>query len=208
MRSSRLDIPFVIPEITMYETLMHPHQVDSIPQLPSIDGISDQLKRAEARREEKRLKQIAQAQRAAKRKRGETVDDEEDKGGAGGAVEGDKQGTGKRAKTEESEREDAGDAQMLSGSATPNAGASIVAAVSAAIAPTQVREAAAQDDSSEAVAKSISVSKVFPEVRGHTSYLTFAVLAPASIRNLAEAAGTSASVATSAPVSAVATPQP
>ena len=177
--------------------------------LPSIDGISDQLKRAEARREEKRLKQIAQAQRAAKRKRGEAIDDEKDKGGAGGAVEGDKQGTGKRAKTEESEREDAGDAQMLSGSATPNAGASIAAVVSTPTAAAGTQETAVQDANEEAVARNISVSKVFPEVRGHTSYLTFAVLAPASVRAIAvaRAGGASGSATPSAATPVAGTPK-
>ena len=193
----------------MYEALMHPHQVDAIPELPNIDGISDQLKRAEVRREEKRLKQIAQAQRTAKRKRGEAVDEGDSNGGAGSAGQGDNQSGGKRAKTEESEREDAGDAQMLSGSATPNAGASIAAVVSTPTAAAGTQETAVQDANEEAVARNISVSKVFPEVRGHTSYLTFAVLAPASVRAIAvaRAGGASGSATPSAATPVAGTPK-
>ena len=68
----------------MYETLIRPHQVDVVPALPSIAAVADTLKRSEARREEKRLRQIAQAQRAAKRKRGEPLTEEE----GGGEGEG------------------------------------------------------------------------------------------------------------------------
>ena len=60
----------------MYETLMRPHQVDSAPAAPTVREIGAQLKKAEARREQKRLRQIVQAQRQAKRKRGEPVDDD------------------------------------------------------------------------------------------------------------------------------------
>ena len=58
----------MLAEITMYETLLRPHQVDAVPPLVSVAAVGAQLKKAEARREEKRLRQIAQA-RAAKRKR-------------------------------------------------------------------------------------------------------------------------------------------
>ncbi|KAJ8454303.1 hypothetical protein ONZ51_g13105 [Trametes cubensis] len=67
-------------EITMYETLLRPHQVDTTPALEPIGAVAARLKQAEARREEKRLRQIAHARlgierRAAKRKAGEEEDD-------------------------------------------------------------------------------------------------------------------------------------
>ena len=152
-------------EITMYETLLRPHQVDAVPPLVSVATVGAQLKKAEARREEKRLRQIAQA-RAAKRKRGEAVGD--DNGDDGGAGKGD---TGKRAKTDTAGADDTGDVPMsvASGTATP-------VVVSAAAAEAQAQEDTQEEE--EAALPNISVSKAFPEVRGHTSYLTFAVLLP------------------------------
>ena len=63
----------------MYETLLHPHQVEPItPPLP-ISVASANLKRLEIRKEEKRLRQIASAQRsAASAKRKRIAEDEED----------------------------------------------------------------------------------------------------------------------------------
>ena len=63
----------------MYETLIRPHQVDAVPALPPIGHISEKLKKAEQKREEKRLRQIANPRAAAagKRKRVDDVDDGE-----------------------------------------------------------------------------------------------------------------------------------
>jgi tRNA (adenine57-N1/adenine58-N1)-methyltransferase len=47
-------------EITMYETLQRPHDVSQIPALPSVREAAEKLKQSEQRREEKRLRQIAQ----------------------------------------------------------------------------------------------------------------------------------------------------
>lgn len=171
----------------MYETLLRPHQVDAVPAPPSIASVSAHLKRAEARREEKRLRQIAQAQRqGAKRKR---ADDDlaPTSTSSGDAAEQDADAAkGKRAKTEESEDTDAlatPAAPGLSAAATPVRGTP---------APGAKEEAAAGEEGE----RKVSVSKAFAEVRGHTSYLTFAVLLPASVYEAA-----------SAPASGTATPQ-
>ncbi|KAK0487738.1 tRNA methyltransferase complex subunit Cpd1 [Armillaria novae-zelandiae] len=113
-------------DITMYETLLRPHDLAQIPALPSIDAAADKLKHAERRREDKRLLQIAQGQRT-KRKR--QPDDEEL--------------SPKRAKTEE--------ISVKSDEIPPD------------LPPPNNK---------------FSVSKVMSEVRGHTSYLTFACLLP------------------------------
>ncbi|GJE88543.1 tRNA methyltransferase complex GCD14 subunit [Phanerochaete sordida] len=159
-------------DITMFETLLRPQQVDVLPAPPSVAGAAAQLKRAEARREEKRLRQIAQAQRA-KRKR-------DDGDGDGGAEDGGAKG-GKRARTEDAEDSGAAD--------TPLAGTPAPAADAAPSAPAEERK--------------ISVSKAFPEVRGHTSYLTFAVLLPPAVY----AAAQGAAEAQSSAASGAATPQ-
>ena len=161
------------PEITMYETLLRPHQVDVAPALPSVAAVSAQLKRAEARREEKRLRQIAQAHRgnaaAAKRKR-------EDAAPAAGSPSP----AGKRVKTAEGEEAEApADAEPKQ---EQGEGQSAVVAAEGQqeVEPEQAQEPA-----------KVSLSKAFAEVRGHTSYLTFAVLLPASVRALAESADAS-----------------
>lgn len=169
-------------DITMYETLLRPQQVDVQPVPPSVVGIAEQLKKAEARREEKRLRQIVQAQqqRSAKRKR-------EDADGADGADDGGEKGE-KRARTEEVEESAVVD--------TPLAGTPAPAAVVAEGKPAEERK--------------ISVSKAFPEVRGHTSYLTFAVLLPPAAYAAAQEAREASDAPVkmeSAQVSSTATPQ-
>ena len=87
----------------MYETLLRPHQVDAAPRLTPIGAVADKLKASEARREEKRLRQIANARagaerRAAKRKAEDMEDgNDNDKNGDASAGTG---VDGKRAKTE------------------------------------------------------------------------------------------------------------
>ncbi|KAK0243922.1 tRNA methyltransferase complex subunit Cpd1 [Armillaria nabsnona] len=122
-------------DITMYETLLRPHDVSQIPALPSIDDAAEKLKRAELRREEKRLKQIAQGQRTKRKREGdEEVPDELEV---------------KRAKTDEVTEEISVKSDEIP-----------------------------QDLQAPNTNNKFSVSKVMSEVRGHTSYLTFACLLP------------------------------
>ncbi|PBK97345.1 tRNA methyltransferase complex GCD14 subunit [Armillaria gallica] len=122
-------------DITMYETLLRPHDVSQIPALPSIDDAAEKLKRAELRREEKRLKQIAQGQRTKRKREGDEEDPDE--------LEV------KRAKTDEvTEEISIKSDEILQDLQAPNTN------------------------------NKFSVSKVMSEVRGHTSYLTFACLLP------------------------------
>ena len=59
----------------MYETLLRPHEVTQAPPLPRIDAVSEKLKRLERIREDKRLRQIAasRAHHAEKRKREDSL---------------------------------------------------------------------------------------------------------------------------------------
>jgi len=138
-------------DITMYETLIRPHQVDTLPSLPSISTISAQLKQAEARRERKRLRQIANAQLEKKRKR--------DDDGAVTPDDGDL--AEKRLKTDDDATAD--DAALDIDSVIPNVETLVD------VVPEE-----------NTVPGTVNVSKAFPEVRGHTSYLTFAVLLPST----------------------------
>ncbi|KAF7797489.1 hypothetical protein EIP86_008688 [Pleurotus ostreatoroseus] len=160
-------------EITMYETLMRPHQVEAVPAPPSVRAAGLQLQRAEAKREERRLRQIAQSQ--AKRKRDEDAvaavgDNGQGQGGEGPAPS-------KRVKTEVEAGMD-GDVEMEVAASLP--------AVEQHVQNVVVKAEPEVDESvEEPEPAKISVSKTFAEVRGHTSYLTFAVLLPATARALA-----------------------
>ncbi|KAH9947443.1 tRNA methyltransferase complex GCD14 subunit, partial [Amylocystis lapponica] len=146
-------------EITMYETLLRPHQVDAGAPLAPVGEVSARLKQAEARREEKRLRQIANSRAArgaaGKRKREAAEAEAADV-------------MGKKPKTDDEDgplvvAEADVEAAAAGGEAGETAGA-------AGCQPA--------DPVSAPPARS-SVSKAFPEVRGHTSYLTFACLLPA-----------------------------
>ena len=75
----------------MYETLLRPHQVDAVPALTPIGAVGERLKQAEARREEKRLRQIANARAGAERRAAKRKAEDD------GALE---EAEGKRAKTD------------------------------------------------------------------------------------------------------------
>ncbi|KAK7690127.1 hypothetical protein QCA50_006776 [Cerrena zonata] len=156
-------------DITMYETLMRPHQVDVVPPLPTVTSIGSQLKEMEARREAKRLRQIANSRSRVgdKRKREDTEGAEDSEGQQTRHADEAADGPGKRVKTEQ--EASTADASEPAAQAAASLGSGL------APAPENVVEA----PQTELPVSKISVSKAFPEVRGHTSYLTFAVLLPA-----------------------------
>ncbi|KAI0042402.1 tRNA methyltransferase complex subunit Cpd1 [Auriscalpium vulgare] len=139
-------------DITMYETLLRPHEVNQVPALPSVSSISAKLKDAARVREEKRLIQIATARtrHAEKRKREEDADELEPK----------------KVKTDADAGARAEDVEM------PGAAVRETAAEAGA--------AAGEADPGDAPPAMQIVSKVVQEVRGHTSYLTFARLLPSA----------------------------
>jgi tRNA (adenine57-N1/adenine58-N1)-methyltransferase catalytic subunit len=168
----------------MYETLARPHDVSQIQALTPISEISEKLKQAERKREDKRQKQIAMNRSifASKRKREQAA-----VGGAEQEPQADAKGgnelTGsKRTKIDHEDStgcapdQDTNTTKMTldlpenvgippTGTAAPAATSS--SSVSPELAP-----------GSSSCAPKISVSRIFPEVRGHTSYLTFACLHP------------------------------
>ncbi|TCD60285.1 tRNA (adenine-N(1)-)-methyltransferase catalytic subunit trm61 [Steccherinum ochraceum] len=163
-------------EITMYETLIRPHQVDVVPALPTIDTISTQLKQSEARREAKRLRQIANSRQARGEKRKREVKVEP----ADPAMEVDttqqddteaESGAAKKIKTEEDTDVHSSE-HVPASSSTGTAVEDVSETTEQAVVPELKTEPAAPTK--------VSLSKAFPEVRGHTSYLTFAVLLPQS----------------------------
>lgn len=129
-------------DITMFESLLRPHEVHQTAPQPLTFAI-EKLKKSEQKREEKRQNQIA---RSNKRKLEDLPEADIENVG------------GKRFKTQESA--EVGDVD-----------------VSKNIPDDAVDPARPADPSSSI---KLSVSKACPEVRGHTSYLTFARLVPAA----------------------------
>ncbi|KAJ7464677.1 tRNA methyltransferase complex GCD14 subunit [Mycena galericulata] len=151
-------------DITMYETLVRPHDVNQVPVLQPISELEDKLKKAEEIREIKRLRQIAAGQRShenphgEKRKRGEEINEQQEPT----VMEAEDSGGGKRLKTDD-EMEDATIPQDAGVSRSLNEPST---------------HAVHAGPSNPAPPTKISVSKAITEVRGHTSYLTFATLLP------------------------------
>ncbi|KAG6840877.1 hypothetical protein C0991_003470 [Blastosporella zonata] len=158
-------------EITMFETLLRPVDVSHVPVLQSIGDISEKLKQAERKREDKRLQQIAAGKHhtASKRKRddGTPVKDHPEQASEAGTAAGER----KRLKTDDDTApvlpEPIQDIEL-----DPLEEADVAAVASST--PALVASGPPVQISSER----ISLSKVMSEVRGHTSYLTFAVLQP------------------------------
>ncbi|TFK33042.1 tRNA methyltransferase complex GCD14 subunit [Crucibulum laeve] len=147
-------------EITMYETLLRPHEVSLVPTLQPIAEVSEKLKKAEAKREEKRLQQIAANKtRSASMKRKRE----------GGTEEDEDEAESKRVKTDD---EDAGSKEESS--------SHLMTRESVEMLVDEEATPMASRAPSLAPPGKMSVSKALPEVRGHTSYLTFACLVPSS----------------------------
>ncbi|THH10814.1 hypothetical protein EW146_g8257 [Bondarzewia mesenterica] len=175
-------------DITMYETLLRPHEVNQVPTLLPIGAVSEKLKQSEKRREEKRLRQIAnaRAKHVEKRKRNED----------GGRLENEET-EHKRVKTDDQNliNSRVSAAAMISNSSTSPVPTGLS---SASTEPTSTVEQEAEDvnmedvasapmqpiDTKPIVSEELSqpttqiISQVMQEVRGHTSYLTFACLLP------------------------------
>ncbi|PIL22402.1 hypothetical protein GSI_15090 [Ganoderma sinense ZZ0214-1] len=179
-------------EITMYETLLWPHQVDAAPALAPISVVGEKLKQSEARREEKRLRQIANARAGAERRAAKRKAEDDAPAGPGS--------DGKRARTDgkqEDEREhvppevqaqDEREAVEGIETAVEATGTeAIEAGTTSASGPAPATPSEVQE---VAEAPRICLSKTFPDVRGHTSYLTFAVLLPAAVTRKLGAAAT------------------
>ncbi|KAG8691888.1 tRNA (adenine-N(1)-)-methyltransferase catalytic subunit trm61 [Ceratobasidium sp. 423] len=145
--------------VTMHETLTKPHDICSAP-MQTVEDAASRLRDIETRKEQRRLKQIESAARDKKRKR---IDGNE------GGQDND---SSKRAKVESQEQsveeslpelDSPGPLPKNPPSAQPKRGPHTSATSSAV--PEGER---------------YIVSKPFSEVRGHTSYLTFAMLVPST----------------------------
>lgn len=157
----------------MYETLVRPQEVNQIPALESIADVSEKLKKAEQKREEKRLRQIANSRLNQKRKRNES--------GEGDTVDVGEEAGIKRTRTDE-EDDTSAQPKLEQSRLTVDHQMSDGTSEQFGTSSTIVEEPGAAADAQSAT--KINVSKTMPEVRGHTSYLTFACLAPVSAFDL------------------------
>jgi tRNA (adenine57-N1/adenine58-N1)-methyltransferase catalytic subunit len=154
-------------EITTHETLMRPIEVSTAAEFPSLDDVTEKLKQAEVKREDKRQKQIQQNRekeardKAGKRKLADVEGGEGADDPASRTIPSNDEGVEvKRLKTD-------GDMQTEFQSAPSTS----------AFAPLPMSSSAPKVISLPAEGAG-AVSKALPEVRGHTSYLTFACLVP------------------------------
>ncbi|KAJ3713188.1 tRNA methyltransferase complex GCD14 subunit [Lentinula raphanica] len=176
-------------DITMFETLLRPYDIQQTTPLPTVADVSHKLKQSEIRREEKRQKQIASGHRGGnlntvngthgsvslgeKRKRASEEGEDEDMSVEEPSGE-------KRAKTEECDTTMAveGSQVSLNLQDVPMDSADATYLMKAEdMEQTPDEEKNSKEEKSLQPAK-INLSKVMPEVRGHTSYLTFACLLP------------------------------
>ena len=172
-------------DIEMFEVLVRPHEVlQPAPTLISIETISNRLKRQEVKREERRQIQIDLA-----RKRNARIKAEQEALEAG--MEVDTSGAeGKRVRGEEEEGEGGqpGAKRQKRGEASGSAHAIEEEhdAADAAVENADVEEETTGASSTWGIQRTDWVTRVVPEVRGHTSYLTFATMYPRSVREAIE----------------------
>lgn len=174
----------------MYETLLRPHEVTQAPPLPRIDAVADKLKRFERIREDKRLRQIAasRAHHAEKRKREDSLarpdpaapELEPKRPKTEAAVAGEDGGnvemnTDMKNVVEDPEDEDEDD--NGDGDGDGDAPADEVK-VEEEVVRMPSMPVPASTSAAPAPATQV-VSRHSKEVRGHTSFLTFACLLPA-----------------------------
>ncbi|KAI0288068.1 1-methyladenosine methyltransferase catalytic subunit Gcd14 [Russula brevipes] len=160
-------------DITMYETLLRTHEVNQAPRLAHIGHVAERLKQVERNREDKRRRQIAASrarrQTTEKRKR-------EDDDGAGVVVDPDRDGRGfeatKKAKTvAQSDGDTPAPDVIIDVDEDDQQPLGVIPAVEGA-APSLPASASAPAPATQVL------SKHSKEVRGHTSFLTFACLLP------------------------------
>jgi tRNA (adenine57-N1/adenine58-N1)-methyltransferase catalytic subunit len=133
----------------MYETLLRPHEVSQVSAPLPIGDVAERLRKAEIKREEKRQRQIENNGRQNNKRKRDTSE-------VGDVADTD---TSKRAKTE---------AESV---ATPDIVAADTVDPEVQLEDELSRPSSAPDNLMDS-------SRVLTEVRGHTSYLTFACLVP------------------------------
>ncbi|KAG8711077.1 tRNA (adenine-N(1)-)-methyltransferase catalytic subunit trm61 [Ceratobasidium sp. 395] len=177
--------------VTTHETLLRPHDVCNTP-MQTVGEVAARLRNVEVRKEERRRKQIETSNRDKKRKRPEETSEDQ------------LEDVAKKAKKEglsvgEPEAQNGNPPLApvpepdLSGG-VDDAKSSTKDALKSKRTPHHPNAIIPVNSSAERYI----VSKPFSEIRGHTSYLTFAILAPSSPRSGVAPEGTTANESSSA----------
>ena len=160
----------------MYETLVRSHEVSQAPRLVQIGAVAERLKQQERKREDKRQRQIAasRARRHAMEKR-EREDESND------------DATGSVSRDPDVHEPEAKKAKASPPSDDDTPAPDVVMEIDDEVLGNQPAPAQAMEDGamppppSPAPAPSLQVVSKHPkEVRGHTSFLTFACLLPST----------------------------
>jgi len=167
-----------LTELTMYETLIRPHEVHQVPKLVPIESIIGQVKAHELKKEQRRLQQVAASDKKRNSRKRKREDEEE--GGPDLDL-----GTGDQKRRRDV---DAAAPHPSTTAATTTAVTSApetksqdstTSIVTIALGPPPQQQTVSRQDARLAsLATSTPMAKPMPEVRGHTSYLTFATLLP------------------------------
>ncbi|KAL0961482.1 hypothetical protein HGRIS_006424 [Hohenbuehelia grisea] len=183
-------------EITMYETLTRPHEVSiAPPPLKTVQSAATTLMQAERVREDRRLRQVASSTRAGLSKKqdktGKSKDvatGEEEDASEGAKPHGEKRKRGVSpdagavpASNASPAPEPPKKARLDTDGDDPSAPTQTLIVPSAPDAtpvPGALTSTPGRNSPSVAPIARTSVSRAFAEVRGHTSYLTFACLLP------------------------------
>lgn len=158
-------------DITMYESSIRPHDVYQLPRPITVSDIIARVKAKEVSNEERRLRQI-QASREQNRKR--------KRNGTGEEPDEDEPPSKRRKEDAEEDAQEGTDDLEAGRAAEPS------------ITP-RPRSRIENTD------HKVPMSKPISEVRGHTSYLTFAVLLPLEISIVAPEPGKRAAEMTTQP---------
>ncbi|GAA5964567.1 hypothetical protein JCM21900_001900 [Sporobolomyces salmonicolor] len=165
-------------DITMYETLTRTH--DPAPLVaPPISSAIDRIKQVEQKKERRREGQIEEARRKREEKKRKRELEEAEKGG-----EGEEEGEGKKRKLEGDEEEHADDDEVEMLDTTTPVGPDADADASPSAAPQPPAPSTSATPTSSSAPTRLSKEdrewtlKAGPYTRGHTSFLTFAVLLP------------------------------
>ncbi|KAG8953866.1 tRNA (adenine-N(1)-)-methyltransferase catalytic subunit trm61 [Tulasnella sp. 424] len=154
--------------ITMYETLLRTIDVGSYPPLKSVGTVAEKLRDSDVKREARRIKQIEEsairAKEKGKKKAGESSGQEMD-------VEDAEHPHGQKRK--------AGEDHPTTGQTNaPHGDDSEAGPTTKKPKPDGPSPVTLEMVTEKAAVERISLGKPFPEQRGHTSYLTFAILLP------------------------------
>lgn len=147
----------------MYETLIRPHDVHQAPKLVSIDTVIEQVKLHELRKEQRRLQQVAASDKKRSSRKRKREGEEED--GPDPDL-----GTGDQKRRRDVDATAPHPSTAAVTDSTPEARATFDPSYHQQLSRPAARLAA--------LATSTPMAKPMSEVRGHTSYLTFASLLP------------------------------